>query len=360
MATIPQTRGMILEEVLLYLLRQSGYRTIEKVGSDPTLTTHSAGLAVRGRGGIHQIDAIADFTVCPPFSNSQRLLIEAKYYSKTPGIEVVRNAIGVLKDVNEYWTASDLQVRKTRYHYQYACFSAIDFSSNAEKYAYSHDIYLIPLTKSRFIQPVVALIREVADQAFPKNDKGELQFNLTELRGKFRDSFKRINDLGTSSIRQIYEVDSDNAVDILEAFFNSCRRINGSLIAMLARQFPVFLTINPDLGGDEMANLDFRDYSSVRIFWNENGWYLQEENNGRYLFSFDLPPELFQLYADQGQLTELRALDLKEELLSEIQAIQAFDDQVRIITFKLDHGWLSQLREQAYQRQKQKEEPSNG
>ena len=67
-----------------------------------------------------------------------------------------------------------------------------------------------------------------------------------------------------------------------------------------------------------------------------------------------------QLYADQGQLTELRALDLKEELLSEIQAIQAFEDQVRIITFKLDHGWLSRLREQAYQRQKQKEEPSNG
>jgi len=360
MATIPQTRGMILEEVLLYLLRKSGYRTVEQIGSDPTLTTHSAGLAVRGRGGIHQIDAIADFSVCPPFSNSQRLLIEAKYYSRTPGIEVVRNAVGVLKDVGEYWTASDLQVRKTRYHYQYACFSAIDFSSNAEKYAYSHDIYLIPLTKSRFIQPVVALIKEVADQAFPKNDKGELRVNLTELRGKFRDSFKRINDLGTSSIRQIYGADSDNAVDILEAFFNSCRRINGSLIAMLARQFPVFLTINPDLGGDEMANLDFRDYYSVRIFWNENGWYLQEANNGRYLFSFDLPPELFQLYADQGQLTELRALDLKEELLSEIQAIQAFEDQVRIITFKLDHGWLSRLREQAYQRQKQKEEPSNG
>ena len=97
MATIPQTRGMILEEVLLYLLRKSGYRTVEQIGSDPTLTTHSAGLAVRGRGGIHQIDAIADFNVCPPFSNSQRLLIEAKYYSRTPGIEVVRNAVECIK-----------------------------------------------------------------------------------------------------------------------------------------------------------------------------------------------------------------------------------------------------------------------
>lgn len=357
MATVTQTRGMILEEVLLYLLRKSGYRTIEEVGSDPTLTIHSAGLAVRGRGGLHQIDAIADFTVCPPFSNSQRLLIEAKYYSRTPGIEVVRNAVGVLKDVGEYWTASDLQIRKARYHYQYACFSAIDFSSNAEKYAYSHDIYLIPLAKSRFIQPVIALIGEVADQTFPKNNRGELIVNLTELRKNFRDSFKKINNLSRQSISQIYKIDSGNAIGSLEYFFNACRRINGSLIAVLARQFPVFLTINPELSGDGTASQDLRDYYSVRIYWDQNGWYLQEIHSERYLFPFDLPPELFQLYADQGQL---RALDLKEDLLSNIQAIQASEDQVRIITFKLEREWLSQLREQANQRQRQKEEPSKG
>lgn len=56
---------------------------------------------VKGRGGEHQIDAIADFIVHQPFSYPQRLLVEAKCYSNKVRLPVIRNAAGVLKDVNE-------------------------------------------------------------------------------------------------------------------------------------------------------------------------------------------------------------------------------------------------------------------
>ena len=49
MVTISQVRGMLLEEALLYLLRLSGYQTVEEVGSDVTLEQGNSGLEVLGR-----------------------------------------------------------------------------------------------------------------------------------------------------------------------------------------------------------------------------------------------------------------------------------------------------------------------
>ena len=49
---------------------------------DPTLSEGPAGLNVLGRGGKHQIDTIADLRIDQPFSNPQRLLVEAKAYSE--------------------------------------------------------------------------------------------------------------------------------------------------------------------------------------------------------------------------------------------------------------------------------------
>lgn len=65
MPTIGQVRGMLLEEAILYLLKASGYRTIDRydVNTDPTLTMGGAGIQVAGRGTKHQIDAIADYRV---------------------------------------------------------------------------------------------------------------------------------------------------------------------------------------------------------------------------------------------------------------------------------------------------------
>ena len=108
MMTPAQIRGMLLEEAVLYLLRRTGYRTIDSENGDPTLDSCGAGLQVRGRGSKHQIDAIADYLVQPPFGNPQRLLGEAKCYGQTHpiGLDITRNAVGVLKDVSEYWTPS--------------------------------------------------------------------------------------------------------------------------------------------------------------------------------------------------------------------------------------------------------------
>lgn len=77
-----QLRGALLEEALLCILRSSGYQAIIGKGRDNTLKEGKSGLEVMGRGAWHQIDAIADFMLTPPFCNPQRLLIEAKFCEK--------------------------------------------------------------------------------------------------------------------------------------------------------------------------------------------------------------------------------------------------------------------------------------
>src|ERR1035438_7248250 len=98
-------RGAILEELVLYLLKMVGYRVVE-APSEGTRGGHS-GLEVKGRGAWHQIDALAAFDLTPAFMYPLRLMVEAKCYSsRSPvGIEVVRNSVGVLKDIAEnYFT----------------------------------------------------------------------------------------------------------------------------------------------------------------------------------------------------------------------------------------------------------------
>ena len=170
MPSSAQVRGMLLEEALLYLLRNSGYITITEEGIDPTLHSGPAGLKVRGRGTDHQIDAIADFLVSPPFSYPQRLLVEAKCYTqnKRVGVDVIRNAVGVRKDIEEYWVPEprDHQISmKQRYHYQYGIFSASGYTSDAIHYAFAHDINLLVLENSRFIRPIVNSIYQFTDDA---------------------------------------------------------------------------------------------------------------------------------------------------------------------------------------------------
>ncbi len=337
MATISGIRGMLLEEAILYLLRVSGYRTLEKIDpADTTITGDCySGLKVLGRGGIHQIDAIADFMITPPFTYAQRLLIEAKCYSDTypVGIEIVRNAVGVLKDVGEYWETRKGLPSKARYHYQYALFSASRYTVDAERYAYAHDIYLIPLAKSTYFQPIIKAIRRVTSRSFGVGPRDPIEVKITDLRRGVRAKMRNPEDWQLSEILGSYM----QAFPIIDTFCQECRRINAALLAMIAGRFPVFLVPNPTLPINQL-----QDYYSVRIFWNEKGWYLRSQ--GTNLFSFDLPPDLFEYYAEQGVLSSTQALNLKEDVFSEIQGIIMVNDRFRVVRFSLDQEWLNSVR----------------
>jgi len=326
----PQVRGMLLEETLLFLLRQSGYRTVDSPDNDPTLKKHGAGIAVKGRGGAHQIDAIADYVIQQPFSNPQRLLVEAKCLKEEIGIPVARNAVGVLKDVQEYWhSGGKTKVAKSRYHYTYALFSSSGYKKTTQEYAYAQDIYLISLANSAYIQDILRVIWRLA----PNNEAVEAwwpeRFSLGDMRRSIR--------------RQLVGGTGDLVArgDILPDFISACRTLNFSLLGLINGRFPIFLV---PAEGVSIRSLSGR--VTVRPRWDDDSWYLfRSEGNGteRKMFSFDLPEELFFMYARDGLLTAEAALNLKQAQMNEIQSVIQIGGEIRVIRFLTDNQWIEDL-----------------
>ncbi len=337
MASIAQIRGMLLEEALLHLLRGTGYRTVDHARGDPTLDEGSAGLLVKGRGSSHQIDAIADFRVHQPFSYPQRLLVEAKCLSpgQRVGLPVVRGVVGTLKDVSEYWvTRTGTGIPKGRFHYQYAIFSATGYTRDAERYAFAQDVYLIPLADSTYFRPIIDAIRNVQVPTTRRNRGANLRVDMKQLRravrGRLRDGAFRpdtlLENLGPMG-------------DLLADFTNECQHVRFGLLGVIGGRFPVFL-----VPSSEARTEPLEDTYTVRIFWDDSAWYLRDARTHRLLFSFDLPRELFLLYANQGMLSATQALDLKKQEMEQFQAVIVRKEKVRIITFRLDQDWLEGIR----------------
>ena len=335
MANFSNLRGMLLEEAILYLLRASGYQTVDSADGDDTLESHSAGIAVKGRGGKHQIDAIADFTVTPPFSYPQRLLLEAKCYNRAIGIEVARNGFGVLRDAEEFWVPSPTStILRKRYHYQYAIASISGFSEDTQEYAYAHDIYLLALEKASYFQQVREAINAFSD------DNNEISITrgkrqLHKIRMSIRENLRQPRVQLPNDI-------NETTLPLFIRFIEACRTVGTGVIALLNNRFPVILIPNPDI------QLGSIEEQLVRIFRGEEerGWYITTQNRRQRLFSFDIPKEMFEFYADSGELTPKQALDLKADNMGTIQLIIVVNERVRIITLRLDTNWIDRLREQ--------------
>lgn len=144
-------RGYLLEEALALLLRGSGYRLLTDATGEPELIAHGQELLVRGRGAAHQVDVLGELLFTPAFSLPIRLFLEAKFAGRM-GLAVVRNAHGVVFDVNENYVPRAAGKRpERRYRYTYALFSTGGFTADAQQYAIAHQISLIDLVGAEFV-----------------------------------------------------------------------------------------------------------------------------------------------------------------------------------------------------------------
>lgn len=145
-------RGYLLEEALAWLLRNSAYELLVSADQDPAeLEPRGNELRVRGRGTTHQVDVLGEFAYTPAFSLPIRLFLEAKFYTTPCRLRVVRNALGVVQDVNEsYKTDVHISRPRRRFQYCYSLFSTSGFSQEAQDYALAHQISLIDLSSESY------------------------------------------------------------------------------------------------------------------------------------------------------------------------------------------------------------------
>ncbi len=175
--SVESFKGKLLEEVLAFLIRNSGYQLLVDPAQDPDeLDRRGNGLVVRGRGSVHQVDVLGQLGWIPAFTFPIRLFVEAKWHRQAKtGLPDVRNAVGVLLDVNQNYTTQNGEEGTRlirRFNYCYSLFSTTGFTLPAQEMALAHQISLIDLSGPQF-----ADLRQVV------NEMGEFLYNLFQEDG---------------------------------------------------------------------------------------------------------------------------------------------------------------------------------
>lgn len=328
MASVSNVKGALLEELILHLLKGSGYVTIDGKGTDKTLEERNGMLWVKGRGEQHQIDAVADYKFSPPFSNPQRLLVEGKCEARPIGLPIVRNSVGVHKDVSEFFIPDPLTDRllRQRYHYQCAIFSSSGFSKQAQNFAYAQDVILLDLGAGLFRRIVGALNGITKDDVEP-------ELSIPNLRRLFRRFLRR----------EVHETAMPYSESVGAAITNSAALANqiGFVgIGMINGIFPIFLV--PESADVHRLLLNQTEIPCrIRI---ENREFRFETDN-QVLFRFSIPEELFKKCFDKGEFDQGAALNMKQQYLNRTEVSVFSNSNLHKCILSLDPNWLNQIRD---------------
>lgn len=338
-ASLPAIRGAVLEESVLFLLEKVGYRTVQP-GEEATRAGQS-GLEVRGRGDWHQIDALAAFDHSPAFMYPLRLVLEAKCYQhrNRVGIEVVRNAVGVLVDIAQnYFTLDagdeDKETQVSRFNYHAAIFSTSGYTSGAGRYAIAHQVFLIGYDDVPLMKPVAEGILGLghAESGLPPVDGGP---NLGDIRRGFRQ-------LLTGDLNAPNRLTEETQNYLGAKVILPLRQIGGSYFGMLQGRFPLHLLAQrpiPEGIFEQSDELECKVYRQPTGAW---AFAPSEARLGEsFALEFNLPGVVAKLLRG---VTERRTIaDIKRRNFSFLTLYGIVGGVRRSLRLILDEYWLRRL-----------------
>ncbi|MBD2691230.1 hypothetical protein [Anabaena catenula] len=286
MLSTKQIRGLVLEEIILVLLGKAGYRILTKQDDPLIFRDGKAGLEVQGRGEWHQIDALVGYDRTPAFLFPIRLGVEAKAYfpnsSSTGkvGIEIIRNAVGVVKDINEnyssFFSKPSQELKLKRYNYVYAIFSLYGFTQNAQRYAIAHQIYLIQYYHNHLFNGIKDILSELQGQSALEKQQSAIR---QALRGFFRSPDNYYYEL-----RNIFGDD----IEFIDKLLKEINHIEGSYFGLLNGEYPIHI-----LSKNPITDIADQDEYKANILVNQNGDMKIDLMNNE--LCFDLPEVISQI-----------------------------------------------------------------
>ncbi|MBP2320522.1 hypothetical protein JOF56_000907 [Kibdelosporangium banguiense] len=347
--SLESLRGYVLEEVLARLLYANGYRLLVSEQQDPEALRRGAhGLLVRGRGADHQADVLGELTLPVPFSLPLRIFVEAKYREGKANLRDVRNAHGVVHDVNEQYATAAVGARPIpmrRYHYRYTLFSASGFSRPAQQYALAQQISLVDLSSPAFTAFLDAanrtahrlheLAQEVRVAPFPSGQvRTALRLALGTWTADEPEGLDSAIDLRTP-VRRASELNAAQrepqqlpAEPLARIAANLVERASGTLLLGFPAA-PFVLALSPDdpaalsayvarHGPDVRVNIEFATRREVT-----GDWVIVPADGSRaFQLRFALPALLEDWLLRDDGAAALRARDVKADLLSSIAVFQ--------------------------------------
>lgn len=332
MSTLAQIRGGILEEIILILLENAGYRILdesdgEKIRKGPN------GLELQGRGEWHQVDALVAYDFLPSFIYPIRLIVETKAYLPKSrnrgriGIGVIRNAVGVLKDVNENFFSysshsKNNEYKFSRFNYVYSVFSLCGFTKNAQRYAIAHQIFLFQYHFNPLFEDIKNLIFQVDNwELFTKKN-----FELAELRRIIRDYLQN-----KSSVKD--NLFTDKGKQMIRKLKEELDKIKGSYFGLLNGEYPIHLVSEKPLNQIQADEI----LSEIHI--NKARYVTLEFNNNKLYF--ELPEVIAKVFLKIWS-DKVKIAKTKKEYISYITLTGKIEGIRRSLVIKLDKNWLDE------------------
>jgi hypothetical protein len=341
-------RGYLLEEALAWLLRGSGYRLLTDATGEPELIAHGQELLVRGRGAAHQVDVLGELLFTPAFSLPIRLFLEAKFAGRM-GLSVVRNAHGVVFDVNENYVPRAAGKRpERRYRYTYALFSTGGFTADAQQYAIAHQISLIDLSGPKFAwlrDPIEA----AADHLHVIGERQELKsFPVGWMRGALR---VLLETALSNADPESDQIDADYARAAFSVLVDLAGALTQYADAQLLLGFPAAPFILA-LGSEDVeafaAYADQYPTHDVHIRRIGSGtagqWILYPAQHPEaYELAFNMPAGIEEWVAENEERRVSRTRLIKDEMLSTITIYGRLHGHERVHLLRYAPAQLRQL-----------------
>lgn len=363
MATKAALGGYLLEEVLAWMLRGAGYRLLVHASQDPhELAMNSHGLCVKGRGAEHQVDVLGEFAFTPAFSLPIRLFLEAKFTRTRSDLAVVRNAHGVVHDINENFVHGPGNRLRKRYRYVYALFSASGFTRAAQDFALAQQISLVDLSGASFawlrrsIETAAENLCALAERYHVK------KFPVIWMRSRLRLGLGTMPDLpyddgyqetNTAGFAEAAETVVDHLVNVLME-----RQGNELLLGFPAAPFVLPLAAD-DIERFLAYAREHPDHT-IRLFRTGQGrgaeWVVSPVSQelrwdfvappDAYRLTFNLPERLEAWIGENEEYRVSRTRAVKAQFLSEIIVYRVEGDDLQTFQLRYQPGDLHRGRRQ--------------
>lgn len=350
MMTSGQLKGTLLEYLVRQLLQNCGFVSVKPDGHYIYQQNGSGLFFINGKGAAHDADVLMEPPIQLPFAYPSRLLFECKAYKNTIGLDVVRNALGLRYDINEFEIVSDdsIEQRKNnkranyaisdrkRFNYQVGVASVEHFSASAVEFAANNKIPLFSL--KWFLSEYVCNLFHDISKSYIENIEVNLRSNIyAYLKNKRADV---INDYeGVSNFIQ-----NDIIIGTIIREFNE--KINSSYIGLIETGDLIFLFSEQEGASNFETNQASFDGKLAKFYYNSeepNIWTLNLENNNRLYssFKFFLPDGIMKLWQEYS-LDKKAAIELKSQFFSRIFIFTKHQDQRRFPFFvvNIDKEWI--------------------
>lgn len=333
-------RGYMFEVVISKLLENNGFTKVTKSIENIIRIRRRHFIEFKGRGGWHQIDCPFDYDSMLPFMNPLRLLGEVKFYASPIQKHLIRENIGITKDIQENSFVDNMgDTFQPRYTELSVFFSASGFSDESEMLAYAHNIKTISYKNVELIEPICKQIFEIC--------KNYLEPSKCISFGKqsdFIDDFSSLLNIpNTNREFSIKYGAAEGFERIIESLSSNLLSIKTSFIANSSSGVFLHFVSESKFPDSLFENTDTQNVR-VGIENDENGnrrfWIVFSNGDTRNRFHFRPPESLREaaLYQERGILEE------KQRHFASLNVLKKINGVSRNLILKLDVDWLNAIR----------------